>query len=120
MTLSPHERQTLREIESQLIRCDPKLAAMLTQWTVRCARFRAALTAMKRCALHGKHARLVWITMGLALVVGLAIAGACTAHPVRPPGRGQRSVSRVLPDGFHPNGGGHPDPLPARSASLPY
>jgi hypothetical protein len=80
MNLSPRERAALSEMESQLIRCDPKLAAMFTQWTVRCARLRAALAALKRRAVYGEHARLVWTTVGLALVIGLSIAGALSTH----------------------------------------
>lgn len=124
MSLSPREREALSEIESHLSRGDPKLAAMLSQWRVKRARLHAVLAAVKRRALHGEHARLAWVVAGLALVIGLAVAGALTAHPARPAGRGQRPVSRVLPGGFQPGGahppGGHPAPVPSQSASPPH
>jgi hypothetical protein len=132
MSLSPREREALSEIESHLSRGDPKLAAMLSQWRVKRARLHAVLAAVKRRAVHGRHARLVWVATGLALVIGLAVAGALSTHPARPGGpvRGQRPVSRVLPAGFQPGGahppGGRPgavpsqpDPVPSRPASFP-
>ncbi len=113
MSLSPAERAALGEIESRLLRSDPRLAAMLTYWTT--GRVRAWLG---RVPLPGRRGpgeltRRIVVTAGLAVVIGLAVASILTAHPARSTWRGQNPGPEVVtpasarPYGAYPQAG-HP------------
>jgi hypothetical protein len=100
MSLSPREREALGEIEIQLSRSDPRLAAMLGAGATRRSRWRPARNLLRWSRTGpGELARFLIPTVGLALVVALAVAGVLSTHPARSPGPGRHPAGAVVPTG---------------------
>jgi hypothetical protein len=99
MSLSPGEREALGEIETHLSGSDPRLAAMLTYGTTRRTRLRPArMSGPRRCPDPGELVRFLVVAIGLALVIGLAVAGVLMTHPATSPeSPGPHHTDEVVP-----------------------
>ena len=106
MALSPAEQEALGEIETHLSRSDPRLAAMLTYRTARCTRsWPARMSVWKRRPDVSELVRFLVVAVGMALVIGLAIAGVLTTHPATSPGPpAPRHSDEVVPTGLFQHG----------------
>jgi hypothetical protein len=101
MTLAPGERHTLAEIEDQLSRTDPALAASFGQLAT--GRARNVMQPTHTREPGPRHARLVILAvLGAALIIAcIAMAVSSSARPISPrrgPGPGVGSAS-VYPAG---------------------
>jgi hypothetical protein len=95
--LTPDERRALAQIETQLSGSDPQLAAKFIFWTTQGAWTRSVLVFLGRCRpAPGEFARSLVITAGLAVAIGVAIAGVLTTSPAGPPGRNQGPGGEVV------------------------
>lgn len=96
MSLSPSEREALGQIEDRLRKSDPRLAAVLTYWTIKSMRWPPARMWMRRRGPgSGELARLVVVAAALALVIGLAVVGVLTTPSAGTPGYGRRPVGNL-------------------------
>jgi len=90
MSLARRERRALAEIEDLLLRSDPLLDAMLAHGATASGRMSSGPAFRRRRQFRrGDIARMLVITIGVIVVISLAIAGVLTAPPVRP-ARGSR------------------------------
>lgn len=96
MSLAPGERQALAEIESRLRWSDPRLAAMLALWRVKGAWTRVASMFLQQRPGPGDLMRFLVVAAGLALAIGVAIAGVLMTIPARPPGHGRRPAGAAI------------------------
>jgi len=107
MGLSRSEQEALGKIETQLSRADPRLAATLAYGTTGYTRRMSARTALRRRWPDlGELVRFLIVLIGLAVVIGVAVAGVLTTHAARMP-PGQRPANEVVPSnvshyGFRP------------------
>jgi hypothetical protein len=106
MSLSPGEREALNEIEGQLSRSDPRLAAMLSHWPDR--RVRGWPSRLPEPAWWRSPAdliRFLIISVGVTVVIVLAIVSILrTPAPPRLPARVQPHGSQQAPPSFYPYG----------------
>ncbi len=104
MSLTARERRALATIGRQLGRSDPVLAALLTGSRADGGGRRLPSMSVRRWPPTGELVRLLAVATGLALVLGLAIAGVLSTHPARSLGRELHNVTGVVPPGAGPVG----------------
>jgi Protein of unknown function (DUF3040) len=105
MSLSPREREALSEIEGRLSRSDPRLAAMLSHWPDRRVReWPARLPEPARRRSPADLIRFLIISVGVTVVIVLAIVSILRTPAPRSPGRVPAHGSQQAPPSFYPYG----------------
>ena len=105
MSLSPGEREALSQIEGRLSRSDPRLATMLTHWPDRSVRgWPARLPGPPWWRTPADLIRFLIISVGVTVVLVLAIVSILRTPGPRSPGRVPSHGSQQAPPSFYPYG----------------
>jgi hypothetical protein len=98
MSLAPDEQRTLTQIENELSRSDPRLAAMFTRFSAEHTRTRHLLGALPRYGPRpgGRARMIILIAASLTLLIAcVSVAVVVASRPAQPRGGSGPAVSPI-------------------------